>query len=123
MGDLGGDLETGVGCGVAVGVLDAADGEGTGEFLTLEGGDDVGDGRGAVVVEGEGRAEVFHVGEVFGGAGGDDFVAGGEGELDGAGADAGGASPDEEGLACWGGGEGRVRECEAVCLIEAAGGG
>jgi hypothetical protein len=49
----------------------------------------------AVVVEGPACAEALHVGEVPRRRGGDDLVAGGDGELNGIAADARRAAPDE----------------------------
>lgn len=73
------------------------------------------DGEGAggrFAVEGAARAQLLHVGEVFGRAGGDYFVAGRDGELDGVAADACGTAPDEDGFAGggWGWGWGGVVE-------------
>ena len=92
------------------------DGEGAGGRFAFEGADQVGDDGRAVVVEGLARAELFDVVEVLRGAGGDDFVAGRDGELDGVAADARGAAPDEQGLAgrLWGGGW--VLESQLVLL-------
>lgn len=53
-----------------------------------------------MIVEDLGCAEGFEVGGVLGRGGGQDVVAGGDGELDCVAADAAGAAPDQEGLAC-----------------------
>ena len=49
-----------------------------------------------MVVEGLAGAEGLDVGEILGGGGHDDFVACGDGALDGVAADARGTAPDEE---------------------------
>ena len=69
--------------------------------FALQGIDQIGGDGGAVVVEDVTCAEILHVREVLGRGGGEDFVAGGDGELDGAAADAGGTAPDQEVFPIW----------------------
>lgn len=76
----------------------------------------------AVVEHGAG-AEALDQVEVAGRGGGDDLVAGGGGQLDGGGADAGAAAPDQDGLAVLGGAQAGLVEAEVVGLKEAGGGG
>lgn len=104
------------------GTADAVQGSGDGlaveEFAQV-----VADGGVAVVVR-RARAELLHVLEVFAGRGGDDFVAGRDGELDGIAAHARGAAPHEERLAGRSPrGHGRELQVEEAVLEESRRGG
>lgn len=111
--------------GGADGVVAVGGVEGAGAGVAGEGGDQVGDDGGGAVVEDVGSAEATTEIEVAGGRGGDDAVAGGDGELDRLRADAGGAAPYQEGFGLGGGGvvvERGVVQGEEV-LLEQAGRG
>ena len=72
--------------------------QGSGDGLAVEEFEQVVADGGVAVVVGRARAELLHVLEVFAGGGGDDVVAGRDGELDRVAAHARGAAPDEERL-------------------------
>ena len=73
--------------------------QGSGDGLAVEELAQVLANGGVAVVVRRARAELLHVLEVFAGGGGDDFVAGRDGELDGVATHARGATPHEERLA------------------------